>query len=78
MLPLKRLKWYANLKLIWQAVEPPVVWLCPNCHRYMHNFNKAEFFRDEFEQDEEWHRLCDLYLEGVSLEQDFLREVCYD
>ena len=32
--------------------EPPVVWLCPNCHAYVHKFKQEHGFEHFFAADE--------------------------
>lgn len=34
--PLSELTVYVNLLNLDEVVEPPKVWLCPNCHSYIH------------------------------------------
>lgn len=44
-IPLKNM---ALLLEAWESLpEPPIVWLCPNCHTYVHNWQRADPFNME-------------------------------
>ena len=44
-----------------QSVEVPMVWLCPNCHTYIHQMYKGKFFNTIREiPEDEYLRMCDL------------------
>lgn len=74
LVPLKQVAMYVNRYKLTTVKEPPIAWLCPNCHAYLHKFEMASEFRDEFEHDDEWHRLCDLFIRGYKLERQYNSE----
>lgn len=74
IVPLREMAELANLFHLEFVPEPSTIWLCPNCHKYLHNFTKAPIFRDDV-GDAEFTAICDLYIYSREIKRKYIQEI---